>query len=120
MSIQKYPQASSTSADGTKTTRKGREFYSHAKADARKDKRREEADARQARYDALSIKEKIASCVPNGSKRQLAKLTAKLAKEPVAMKVPSVEVPATAKKKVVRKYRKAIPDLVGEGNRMDN
>jgi hypothetical protein len=50
----------------------------------------------------------------------LAKLTAKLAKEPVAMKVPAVEVPATAKKKVVRKYRKAIPDLVGEGNRMDN
>lgn len=81
MSIQKYPQASSTGADGTKTARKGREFYSHAKADARKDKRREEADIRQAKYDALSLKEKIASCIPGGSKRQLAKLEAKLAKQ---------------------------------------
>jgi len=132
MSIQKYPQASSTSADGTKTTRKGREFYSHAKADARKDKRRDEAEARQAKYDSFTLKEKIASCVPGGSKRQMAKLQAKLAKEPVAVKVPASsptplvdaykaeKAKRTPKAKVVRKYRKPFPDLVGEGDRKDN
>jgi hypothetical protein len=62
MSKQKYPQGSVTSADGTKAARKGREFYSHAKADARKDKRRDEADARQAKYDAMTTQAKIASC----------------------------------------------------------
>lgn len=80
MSQQKYPQTTvSTSADGTKSARKGREHYSHTKADARKSLRRDQAEDRQAKYDALSLKEKLASLVPDGSKRQRARLEAKLA-----------------------------------------
>ena len=74
MSNQKYPQAVNVSSSGTKISHKGREHYSHAKADARKNRRRDEADDRQSKYDALSIKEKIASCIPSGSKKQLARL----------------------------------------------
>jgi hypothetical protein len=62
----------------TKTTapgKKGREHYSHAKADARRDKRRQEAEARQRVYDKLSLKDKIALVTKRGgSKRELARL----------------------------------------------
>lgn len=33
--------------------------YSHRKADARKDRRRDEADARQDKYDSLTVEQKI-------------------------------------------------------------
>ncbi len=70
----------------TKTEgRKGREKYSHAKADARKDKRRQEAEARQRVYDGLSLKDKVALVTKRGgSKRELARLQAKLAPKPAA------------------------------------
>jgi hypothetical protein len=69
----------------TKTTapgRKGREHYSHAKADARRDKRRQEAEARQRVYDKLSLKQKLELVKSRGgSKRELARLEAKAAKK---------------------------------------
>lgn len=87
MSKQKYPQASvSTTSDGSKVVRKGRDNYSQVKANARRNKRRDQAEARQFKYDSLSTKEKLASCVPDGSKRQRARLEALLAKEKEAKK----------------------------------
>ena len=106
MSKQKYPQATSTSADGTKTAHKGREFYSHAKADARKDKRREEAEARQSRYDGLTLKEKLASCIPGGSKRQRDRLEKHLpapVKSPEPSATPLVDAYKAEKKKYGKK-----------------
>lgn len=41
---------------------------------ARRDKRRREADIRQAKYDGLTTEEKIATLIPGGSKRQRARL----------------------------------------------
>lgn len=75
-----------------KTSKKGRESYSHAKADARRDKRRQEAEARQHTYDGLSIKARIAlvKSRPGESKRELARLEALLAKP-----APKAEVKAT-------------------------
>lgn len=63
-------------ANETKTEgRKGREKYSHAKADQRQDKRRQEAEARQRTYDKLTLKEKLALVKSRGgSKRELARL----------------------------------------------
>ena len=51
--------------------------YSHAKADARKDKRRQEADARQRVYDGLSLEAKLAGAI---GKKEQAKIQAKIAK----------------------------------------
>ena len=52
--------------------------YSHRKADARKRQKQDEADDRQAKYDSLSRAEKIALVTNRGgSKRELARLTAK-------------------------------------------
>lgn len=63
-------------ANETKTEgRKGREHYSHAKADARRDKRRQEAEARQRHYKGLPLKDKLALVKGRGgSKRELARL----------------------------------------------
>ncbi len=78
MGKQKYPQASTaSSAEGdTKTTGGKRKHYSHAKADARKDKRRQEAEARQRVYDSTPISKliSIAKSRRGKSKRELAKL----------------------------------------------
>jgi len=82
MSNQKYPQAKTVTSTGEDKPKRGRERYSHAKADARKQKRRDDAEDRQAKYDALTLTEKVQSCVPGGSKKQLAKLEKKLANEP--------------------------------------
>jgi hypothetical protein len=52
--------------------------YSHKKADAKRARKRDEAEDRQAKYDALSRAEKIALVTNRGgSKRELARLTAK-------------------------------------------
>lgn len=66
------------------STRKGREHYSHAIADAWKNKLRKEADGRQAEHDALSTKEKLDKAKYRVSKgmgncaKEIAKLTKKL------------------------------------------
>jgi hypothetical protein len=56
------------------------EGYSHAKADARRNKRRIEAEQRQARYDVLTHGEKVirATNRPGNSKRERARLNAML------------------------------------------
>ena len=51
--------------------------YSHAKADKRQDKRRQEADARQLKYDDLSLEQKLADAI---GKKEKAKIQAKSAK----------------------------------------
>ena len=76
--------------------------YTHAKADARKFKRQHEADARQAKYDALPLAEKI-RLVQNrgGSKRELARLMnppTKKAATPPPIPVPNVVASVTAEK----------------------
>jgi len=73
MSTQKYPQSTKTSTEGG-TARKGREHYSHAKADARVEQRRKEADLRQGKYNALTLKEKLANSISGGSKRERARI----------------------------------------------
>ena len=85
MSKQKYPQSETVSSSGEKVVRKGREHYSHAKADARKNKRRDEAEDRQANYDALTTKEKLKGLGATGSNRQRKRLEALLAKESPAV-----------------------------------
>ena len=50
----------------SKTGKKGREVYTHVKADARKEKRRVEADKRQARHDGLTLQEKIVKTIQRG------------------------------------------------------
>ena len=76
MSKQKYPQTSGTTSS-TGEARKGREHYSHAKADARKDKRRDEAEDRQFKHDGLTTDQKIAKAKSRRgeSKREIARLT---------------------------------------------
>jgi len=85
----------------TETKKKGRESYSHAKADARKAKRQLEADQRQAKHNSLTIKEKIAKATKQrgGSVRELKRLTELLNRKPEA-KVPTVEV--TTKKTITK------------------
>jgi len=84
-----------------KSTRKGREHYSHDKADARRDKRRQEAEARQRTYEGLTIKARIALAKsrPGESKRELARLEKLLAtqKAPATKTPPLTEAQKTVK-----------------------
>jgi len=52
-----------------------RQNYSQIKNHAKQDRKRREAYARQDKYDSLSLSEQLASCDPNGSKRQRARIT---------------------------------------------
>src|SRR5512137_838518 len=63
-----------------KKNSKVREHYSHEKADARQDKRRQEAEARQRHYSSLSTADKLALAKsrPGESKREVARLTKRL------------------------------------------
>lgn len=86
--------------------------YSFAKQQARRDKRRQEAEARQAAYDKLTIAEKVTLAIQRGgSQKELAKL--EKAKTPKAAKASDnasgVEVKAIepAEKPNRRERRKA-------------
>lgn len=76
MSKQKYPQTASVTSS-TGEARKGRANYSHAKADARKHKRRDEAEDRQIEHDSLTTSEKLAKAKSRRgeSKREIARLS---------------------------------------------
>ena len=77
--MQKYTKTVSSSDQVTGGRRKS---YSHAKADARQDKRRQEADARERVYDGFTLTQKLAMVKSRGgSKQELARLNALLAKE---------------------------------------
>jgi hypothetical protein len=80
MSQQKYPQSTvSTSADGTKSVRKGRANYSQVKTHAKQDRKRHEAYARQDKYDKLTIAAKLAQLPVGACERQRVRLTKQLA-----------------------------------------
>ena len=54
-----------------------KENYSHVKADARKEKRFQEAEARQRDYDKLNLEQKLAGAI---GKKEQAKIQAEIAK----------------------------------------
>lgn len=54
-----------------------KESYSHEKLDRRNDKRRQEANARQAAYDKLTLEQKLANAI---GKKERAKIEKKIAK----------------------------------------
>jgi hypothetical protein len=82
MSKQKYPQASvSTSDTGKKTSRvsKVRAEYSSFHLHAKRKRKKEEAEERQAAYDKLTTKQKLEQLGPTGSNRQRKRLETILA-----------------------------------------
>ena len=90
-----------------KTTKgKTRESYSHAILDAKKDKRRVEAESRQKAHSKLSTAEKIkkAKARMGESKRELARLEAQLATEKEAKK--AAPKPEPKAEKTVKKPRR--------------
>ena len=86
-----------------------KEHYSHQKADAKKARKRAEAEVRQAKYDALSLSDKIALVTNRGgSQKELARLTQPKAR-PVSRPSLSVEVavPPTEEKTPAKRTRKS-------------
>ena len=82
MSKQKYPQATvTTTSDGSKVVRRGRENYSQVKTHAKSDRKRHEAYARLDKYDKLSTAEKLAELPIGACKRQRVRLAKQLAEE---------------------------------------
>jgi hypothetical protein len=83
--------------------------YSHAKADARKNKRRQEADARQRVYDSLTVAGKMSLALARGgSKKEITRLEKSMEpKQPAKKDAPGVEVkpiePATQPSRRVRR-----------------
>jgi len=110
MSTQKYPTSATVSAGGkSKHSVIHREHYSHAKSDARKQRRRDEAEARQFKYENLTPEEKYATLDPRGSKSQWKRLKAKFPDaSPYKMSKPIavVMVKSDAVKPVVKKAKK--------------
>jgi len=101
---QKYVNTKSTSTSTSTESKRGKtNGYSSAHLQAKRRKLQYEADDRQAKYDALSLDEKIKSCIPGGSKRQLAKLL-KL-KPSVPVPVTKVQVTEKPKKGSTRKIK---------------
>jgi hypothetical protein len=99
MSKQKYPQASvSTDDSGKKKSRisKVRAEYSSFHLHAKRKRKKEEAEERNAKYAALSLKEKFATLVPGGSKRQVARLTKLMEVQPLPQ--PPAPKPSKVKK----------------------
>lgn len=86
-----------------KKNSKVREHYSHEKADARKDKRRQEAEARNRHYQSLSTadKLKLAKSRPGESKKEVARLTQRLEWEKAQ------KVTAAAKAKEAKPVKRA-------------
>ena len=86
MSKQKYP-TTSTATTATGAVRKGRDNYSSTKLWAKRDLKRDQAEDRQAKYDALSTKEKLAGLPPAPAcARQRTRLEKQLAVEKEAKK----------------------------------
>ena len=105
MSKQKYPQAASTTASGA-PAKKGREHYSHAKANAKSKVRRQEAAERDAIYAGLSIQARIvkAKSRRGESKRELARLEKLL----MVQKAPAVkQTPLTPEQKSAKAVKRA-------------
>lgn len=90
-----------------KTTvgRAKRDRYSHAIADSKKDQRRTEGQERQAKYDLLTLEEKLARLdfVPGESKKERAKLYRKIAERDAAKAEPVVTEPTEKRTKKAKK-----------------
>jgi hypothetical protein len=97
-----------------KTTKKGRQSYSHVKADARKEKKRLEAENRQKLHNKLSIKEKITKATARGgSVKELNRLNILLVAEKIAKSKAKTETKVVSKtvadvKPKVRKGEKRV------------
>jgi hypothetical protein len=96
---------------------KGRGNYSQAKSNAKRLLKQKQAEIRQAKYNALTLSEKVALVEKRGgSKRELARLTAPK-KEKVVVQTPPTPAPVAPpivekkeKKYSDKKYRKAKKD----------
>jgi len=89
--------------------RKGRENYDSTKLWARRVKRNAEAELRQEKYDDLTTKQKLARLpICGDSKREIARLTARLKAEkaPAVKQAPLTE--AQKSSKAVKRYASAI------------
>lgn len=77
MSKQKYPQNTTTNAGGTTARRIKTEGYSSAALQAKRDRKRAEAEARQRSYNALTFDEKLEQIEDRrgASARELARVT---------------------------------------------
>jgi len=98
---QKYTQSTSThvSSEGNKNRLHIKQNgYSNHFLHAKKNQKRAEAEARNAKYAALTTKEKFATLVVGGSKRQIAKLNKIMANEPLPVVTEKKPVKKTSKK----------------------
>jgi len=73
-----------------------RESYSQDKNHAKQARKRREAEARQAKYDSLTIAEKFTTLIEGGSSRQRNRLQKQLESQTIVQ-------PTTPPKKVVKK-----------------
>ena len=74
-----------------------RESYSQDKNHAKQARKRREAEARQAKYDSLTIAEKFTTLIEGGSKKQRNKLE-KLMEKDAAKPVKPAKAPKAPKK----------------------
>jgi hypothetical protein len=112
MSKQKYPQKEKATTTGKPTRTNKRERYNSEKLHAKRNRKRDEAEERQAKYDRLTLTQQLATCIPGGSKRQRARIEAAMAKAlsktPPAVKIaPPTEVQKPAKAKRAAKKKVA-------------
>jgi hypothetical protein len=63
--------------------------YSNAKLHAKRNRKRDEADRRQEKYDGLTLADKLKTLVPGGSKRQRTRLEAQQAAINASKKTPT-------------------------------
>ena len=99
---QKYTKSTSTTTGERSKNRPIKQAgYSSFHLHAKRDRKQSEAFQRQLKYDALTLKEKIASCVPNGSTKQRNKLQLLKSENPVQpATVTETKKPVKAKKTV--------------------
>lgn len=97
MSKQKYPTTSvvsTTTGDSKGVSKRKINGYHSEKLHAKRDKKRQEAQARQRHYESLTIKQRIslAKSSPGDSKKELIKLQKQLARETASPKVEAIKV----------------------------
>lgn len=112
MSTQKYPQTKSVSSSTSGPSRANkRQHYSHAILDAKKARKRKEAEARQDKYDRLTTAQKLAQLPTASATRQRNRLIAQLARESAS---PSKAAPLTDAQrgaKLVKRAQDAVAAL---------
>ena len=79
--------------------------YTHAKADARRDKKRQEAEAGQRAYDSIPLAERLAT-MGKKHKARYDKQQAEKAKKPAPVAVLPTVAPAEAPKAKKKNYQK--------------